>query len=1186
MQNHDSQSQLIFGILAVQLGFSKPEQVMSAAAAWMVDRQSSVARQLISKGIIDEQKASMLQAMVEEAIHANGNDPQSALESLGGQQIVEQTFSGSIVLKASGEINIEQESDDTKDMLESRVHVSNKKPLRQRYEIKSEIGRGGQARVMLAYDKQMEREVAWKEPRDRNMGSKTQGTDPSRTEAARVRFLREAIITGGLEHPNIVPVYELGYNEDGSPYYTMRLIKGKTLSARLSQCSDISERLKLLGSVWSLCNAVAFAHNRGIIHRDIKPDNVIVGEFGETVVLDWGLAKARDEKDRRGKILQGQMEALQQGSTAQTVEGSALGTPSYMSPEQAEGKIDEIDERSDIWGLGAVLYRVLTGKAPHTGVSPLEIVGKAIKDKVRPVAELAPQAPPELAAIAEKALCREKSDRYQSAQELAKDVEAFMGGQRVSAYNYGSWELFRRFASKHRVIIASVTTILIVIISSLVFVSLAYRNEAKALDQEQRSRLLAHLRLAQAYDSQARTLMLRQKQLSARIYAAASLLYNPANPKGPSWTPDYSNLHPEAWTVFIRARSLLDQTRHRLVLRLKRVLKTPGHVSSMSLSMDGKYLAAATPTKGITVWKASDLSRKWSVHGHDVITYTIDFFPDSRHLISGGLKPSIATWKLGQDDPMLTIDLPPPTIRAAIVSPDSKLIAAISRNKFISIFNSRSTRPVRDFKASDKRIWRLLFTRDGKGLITASEDTSVRLWEVKTGHEIWQAKGHTGRVYALALSPDGNEIASASTDRTVRLWNAETGETEGVIRDSADGFYAVAFSANGKYIAAGGVDTVVSLWDSETGSRRISVEGHRDSIEDIAFSPDGRWMYSSSDDGTVRVWQLDDQKRQQHLRQNATIYAMAASPDGKTIITGTSIGKIHRWDLAGHQGGVLGQKDLFNFDRSCSSVMFSNEGKMLAAVAGQRLKVWHSADDKEILEASYKRGLLNSIAFSPDGKFIAAGSSAKSVVIFSLSRQEIFHEITPIDTYVNSVAYSPDGTLLFVAESTPQITVWDTATWKKVGILDGHSMPVNTLSVIPRTKHLASGDKGGVIIIWDMEKKELLYKLKTQGAPVLYMIVSSDAHWLAATSADDTLRVWDLSKRQLVVSRYIQFGPGPIVFLDNNLSMASSSDREIELINIDTQVADKDPKVLLEAAQKDAGLELDGFRLVQIPSSP
>src|SRR5437588_728132 len=229
-----------------------------------------------------------------------------------------------------------------------------------------------------------------------------------------------------------------------------KLIRGRTLTAELRQCKTLKERLRTLPHFVNLCHAIAYAHRRGVIHRDIKPDNVMVGEFGETVVLDWGLAKPKGRADHA------LMKKMQEEEVQETQEGMVLGTPAYMSPEQACGAISDVDEKSDVWSLGAVLYQVLTGLPPFTGKTAMDVIVKVNSQPVVPVRELNKEAPRELAAVCEKALRKKKQERYKDAKVLADEVLAWQNGSRVSAYAYSSVELLRRLVARNKKLTAVV----------------------------------------------------------------------------------------------------------------------------------------------------------------------------------------------------------------------------------------------------------------------------------------------------------------------------------------------------------------------------------------------------------------------------------------------------------------------------------------------------------------------------------------------------------------------------------------------------------------------------------------------------------------------------------------------------------------------------------------------------------
>jgi len=316
-----------------------------------------------------------------------------------------------------------------------------------------ELGRGGQSTVRRAVDEFVGREVALKE-------LSSASPDPSATNAWR-RFLREARLTAQLDHPGIVAVYELARRADGTLFCSQKLIRGETLKARLAGCRSLQQRLELLSHLIDTCQALAYAHSRGVIHRDLKPSNIMIGAFGETVVLDWGLAKKRGEVDDPEA-------AIPPSEPDLTVHGVALGTPAYMSPEQARGELREIDERSDVFNLGAILYEVLTGRTPFAGATSHELMDQAISGRFPPVSAVCPEAPVELAAVCEHALSPDPRDRYPNAEVLAKELTAYRAGGRVAAHHYGAWELVRKFVAGHRALSAGVGAALLVLSASSV----------------------------------------------------------------------------------------------------------------------------------------------------------------------------------------------------------------------------------------------------------------------------------------------------------------------------------------------------------------------------------------------------------------------------------------------------------------------------------------------------------------------------------------------------------------------------------------------------------------------------------------------------------------------------------------------------------------------------------------------
>lgn len=343
------------------------------------------------------------------------------------------------------------------------VVIDSKEVYAEHFNIRGLIGRGGIGRVFLGFDKDIEREVAIKE----------MAIDPKSADHKLMlaRFVREAKITGRLEHPGIVPVYEMGVKDDGHTYYVMRYVRGRTFYKAMEECRKRTEeasftaRMRLLDSLIDVADAVGYAHANEIIHRDLKPGNIILGEFGETILIDWGIAKKisgdHGEKDSSFD-LKGLKEPL---SEEKTKYGSILGTISYMAPEQADARWGAVDRRSDVYSLGSILFMLLTGRKPYEGERD-DVLDCLTSDRPAPSPrDIADYVPPELAAICEKAMAKRQEDRFSDASELAKELKAYRDGRLVSVYAYSRTELLRRFVSRNRVAVMAALAVMAAVLA-------------------------------------------------------------------------------------------------------------------------------------------------------------------------------------------------------------------------------------------------------------------------------------------------------------------------------------------------------------------------------------------------------------------------------------------------------------------------------------------------------------------------------------------------------------------------------------------------------------------------------------------------------------------------------------------------------------------------------------------------
>ncbi len=422
---------LLFGILAVQMDFVTRDALMEGMNAWVLRKSTPLGDILVDQGVLERDDYALLDPMVRRHIELHQNDPQKSLAALSSAS----SFQHSLKEIADPDVqhSLNLLSRDANLALSEKTTEAPHSDSQHRYRILHRHAEGGLGTVFVAYDEELHRDVALKEIQQQH----------AMHAASRARFVQEAEITGKLEHPGVVPVYGLGHYEDGRPFYAMRFIKGDSLhdaAKRFHKQVPSSsaewrrvELRRLLGRFIDVCDAVGYAHNRGVLHRDLKPGNIMIGKYGETLVVDWGLATLMGDtadQQRDETVLK-----LQSGSgPIQTMLGSVVGTPHYMSPEQAAGQLDQLTEASDIYGLGATLYYILTCQPPVTGTTTQETLEQAQLGKVAAPRDVNPNVPRPLEAICMKAVARQPARRYASCRELANDVEAYLADTPVSAY--------------------------------------------------------------------------------------------------------------------------------------------------------------------------------------------------------------------------------------------------------------------------------------------------------------------------------------------------------------------------------------------------------------------------------------------------------------------------------------------------------------------------------------------------------------------------------------------------------------------------------------------------------------------------------------------------------------------------------------------------------------------------------
>lgn len=1150
MSNAVVDRNLLLGLLALQHGMITRDQLVAAFSVWMLDKQRTLDEILLEQRALSSERQTQLRQMAAWHVEVHGSDPAQSLAAVSSVRTVCELLAG----LGDADLHASLQRVDLEllegDAFATRRDAKASAAAGLRYKSLRPHAKGALGEVSVALDCELHREVALKEIQP----------EFADHQDSRDRFVLEAEITGGLEHPGIVPVYGLGQYSDGRPFYAMRFIRGDSLKDAIAAyhhkdnpalrdpAASLSALRQLLRRFIDVCNAMEYAHSRGVLHRDLKPGNVMLGKFGETLVVDWGLAKSVGRKDIH--VDEGTLRPVTAlSSSGMTLPGSAVGTPAYMSPEQACGRLKELGPTTDVYGLGATLYHVLTGSAPFQG-KVNDVLQQVIKGQVQPLRARNPAVSRAMEAICLKAMSLKPSDRYPNAKSLAEDVEHWLADEPVSAYREPWTMRFRRWGRQHRTLMTSGTIVLVASFMLMFVIALLVEARRRAIVKEQfktegqRIEAVTAQKLAEREGIRANENVKLERQQRARADAkereARRFLYIAhMNLAQTAWDSNRVDRIIQLLEPYGK-QPLADELRgfewyywNRLCHRELRTLQ--GHkaaVKHVAFSPDGKRLASTSDDGTIKVWEAATGRELHSLEGHTSRVECAAFSPDGTRIASGGYDKTIRLWNPETGQELHTLKGHFQRVMHVAFSPNGQWIVSASDDKWIRLWNvATGLETPLTGGGTDQRFLAFNSSRtyvalqsdgalrpfeavadQGKPAAVVRSPSEIKLWGMSTGQELQTLplEGHGGGLVTVAFSPDGQLIASAGSDPIIQLWDVATGQMVQQLKGHTERIASLVFSPDGTRIASASNDRTIKVWDAETGAETQTLKGHAERVVNIAYSPDGTTLASASDDGTIKLWDtvIRPETGTLTVPDGFAVQHVAFSLDGQ-LMASWSHGDSKRnhsitvWDTT---AGVPIQT-LTGHSEQIGDVVFSPDGKQVASTsADQTSKLWDTATGQEIWTRKNFTEAFGNLAFSPKGTLIVGSSTDRTVLRDAKSGEEIqkfegdFPCVFSGDEKLVAFANHPDLT----------IKVWNLATWENIYTLEGHTGGIVSLAFNPEGTRIASASFDKTIKLWDLTTGR--EKLSLNGLPEVVESVafSPDGKRLAsADGRDRAIRLWE-----------------------------------------------------------------------------